>query len=155
MRVVARVAGTFAEISGLVQFGGEVGEHRRLHGGAPCVGDERWRHTQYGQISVQFPAYTARAALLGSGDVVRRDPAHAVVFGSLSSKWRCRAGYAFGRARSVPTSARGVSARAAGQLSAIHAAYGADPTSTCRVATEDLGDDAWLGFRRRRCTGAP
>ena len=90
-----------------------------------------------------------------AGLAVRRDPAHALVFGPLSSKRGCRAGHAFGRAGPVPTGARGVSARAAGQLYAVLDTHGADAPSAGRVAAEDLGDDAWVGLCRRRRPRAP
>src|SRR6185295_18533926 len=60
----------------------------------------------------------------------------------------------FGRAGPLSTGARGVSARAVGQLYAVHDTHRADAPSAGRITAEDLGDDAWVCLCRRWRPGA-
>src|ERR1041384_6323656 len=48
-----------------------------------CIGDERRRAAEHRKVSLPVSPYAACAALLGSRVVVRRDSAHALVFGPL------------------------------------------------------------------------
>ena len=93
--------------------------------------------------------------LLGGGVLVRGDAADALVFGSLSPGRRCRGIHADGCDRPMPAGAGRVSAGPLGQLYALFHPHGSDTSAPGGSAAKNLGDDAWLGLRRRRRPRAP